>query len=367
MMNLPRPLARRLFAGACAAAVLSPTHAAEGFQVRYNLAGTLAGEIFMPRERQGLNMALVLTESEVTGVSGPGGQPLTQTRPAGTLPLPSTPPALFPTFPASTVQVNGSGRDTRLNLLLAYITRERYAGGRIAVGLNLPYVARRTQDTRVTGAAPTLQWAPVVPPATRAAAQAQFNSSYQAALAAQSGSGSGEVSGLGDVELQAGWLHGDERLRTRVGASLVLPTGNFDPGAGPDVSLGNFYTLRPVGQLTWLATPKVALSGRITMGINSRNDDTQVRSGNWMSLESAVGYRTRLGIVGLHAIRLQQLQDDSNNPWGASRLRMTSAGAFVTTQVPLIDTTLTLQYMSTNASENAKHGRFTQLRMSKEF
>lgn len=349
------------------AAVL-PARAAEGFQVRYNFAGTLGGEIFAPPDQQGLVMAVVLTESEITRVTGPDGQALARTVPGGTVPLPApAPAALYPTYAPSTVEVDGSGRDTRWNLLAYYIGRDRYAGGRLAFGLNLPYVARRTQASSATGTTPTLQWSPAVPPATRSATQAQFDSRYQASLASAAGLGSGEVSGLGDIELQAAWLHSAERLRWLAGASLVLPTGDYDPATGPDVSLGRFYTLRPAVQLTWQATPEVALASRLTLGINSRNRDTDVRSGNWASLEAAAGWRTPVGVVGLHGIRMQQVQDDSNNPWGPSRFRMTTVGAFFTTRVPVIEAVLTLQYMAATASENAKHGRFSQLRLSKQF
>jgi hypothetical protein len=72
-------------------------------------------------------------------------------------------------------------------------------------------------------------------------------------------------------------------------------------------------------------------------------------------------------VVGLHSVFVQQYQDDSNNPWGASRFRSLNAGAFFTTKVPVVDAVLTAQYMTTTDSRNAKSGSFTQLRMLKLF
>lgn len=356
--------------GTLAAMVALPARAAEGFQVRYNLAGTLGGEIFAVPDQHGVAASLVLTESEIRKVTGPGGQPLVRTVPGGAVALPPpAPAAAYPTYGPSPVTVDVTARESRWNLLLAHISRERHAGGRVALGLNLPYVGRRSQAGLVAGATPALQWNPLVPVAdsSRQATEAQFDGAYQTALAQQAATANGAASGFGDLELQAAWIRADPRLRLAAGASLVLPTGAYDPAATPDTSLGKFYTLRPVTQVTWRPVPDVALASRLTVGINSRNRDTQVRSGNWLSLEAAAGYRLRLAVVGLHALRVQQVQDDSGNPWGASRLRTTNAGVFATTRLPGLDTAMTLQYMASIDSQNSQHGRFLQLRLSHMF
>jgi hypothetical protein len=76
---------------------------------------------------------------------------------------------------------------------------------------------------------------------------------------------------------------------------------------------------------------------------------------------------TPIGVIGLHALRVQQYQDDDNNPIGPSRFRSTNAGAFFTTRLPGLDAVMTLQYIDTTASRYAKHGSFTQLRLIKLF
>lgn len=353
----------------CAASLLSATaYAAEGFQVRYNLAGTLGGEMFAAPDHSGWIGGLVYSDARVRKVTGDNGEPLTQALPGGTLPLPApTPPALYPTYGASSAQADVRGRLQQLNLLLAYVTEERCGAGRLAFALNLPYAVRKTQDTTLSAPTPALSFAPALPGPARAAAAAQFNTQFQGALTAAGAADSGEVSGLGDIELQAGWLHTREGLRVLAAASLVLPTGSYDSARGPDVSLGSFYTLRPALQVTWLPAANLSLSGRLTAGFSTRNQDTQVRGGNWLGLEAAAGLRTAYGIFGLQTLHVQQIQDDSGNPQGASRLRATHAGAFYTVRVPAIDAALTVQYMGALQTRNARHGEYLQLRLSRAF
>lgn len=261
---------------------------------------------------------------------------------------------------------DGTGTFKLWNLVFGYITTDQYAGGRIAFGAIVPYGVKQ-QSFSATAPTPTLQWNPSVPLSTQAAAQSQFGSNYQARLAGQAASETGTVSGIGDVELQAGWLYVTERWRVLAGASLVLPTGRYDASSGPDIGYGNFYTFRPAIQVGYLPTPDIALAGKLTFGFNTKNRDSQVRSGNWASLETATAYKTDIGVFGLHTVYVQQFQDDSNNPWGASRYRTVNAGGFFTTKIPAIDAAVTLQYMKTVDSRNAKAGSFTQIRITKVF
>jgi hypothetical protein len=156
-----------------------------------------------------------------------------------------------------------------------------------------------------------------------------------------------------------------EKWRVLAGTSLVLPTGKYGADPKPDTGTGNFRTLRPALQLTYLPASRVALGAKLSLGINSRNRDNQLRSGNWFGVELAAGYKTPVGVVCVHALRVQQYQDDQGNPFGPSRFRSTNAGAFFTAVVPGLDAVLTLQYIDTVSSRHAKHGSFTQLRLIK--
>lgn len=340
--------------------------ASENFQLRYNLAGGLGGELFAPREQVGWAGALAVTSLENHRVTGDDGQALTRVIPGGTVPLPNTPPALLPVYGASVAQISGTGTQTLANLGLAYVTRETYAGGRVALLLNVPF-STKTQRFDIAATPPALNWHPDVPAAVRTAVTAGFNRQFQAELGKQAGDSSGQVTGVGDAEVQAGWLYVEDRLRVLAGASVVLPTGKYSAAAGPDIGYGDYYTLRPAVQATWLPVTDVAVSGKVTWAVNTRNRDTQVRSGNWAGLELASGYKTALGVLGLHALRVQQYQADSGNLWGGSKLRSTNAGVFFTTRLEPVNAAVTVQYMASTASRNARHGHFAQVRMMQFF
>lgn len=360
--HTPAALAAALIGTLCHTA-----NAGEGFQVRYNIAGSLGGEVFAPPERTGFAAGVAATYIDVKQVTGNDGNLVTKTVPGGTVPLPApTPSALYPTYGEQQAVVDATGTLKQWNLGLGYITEQRFGEGRIALGANVPYGVKQS-NFRATATTPALQWNPAVPAATQAAVAAQFGSAYQAGLAAQAASETGQVSGIGDVELQAGWLYVADQLRVLAGGSLVLPTGRYSALAGPDIGQGNFYTFRPSVQVGYLPTPDIALAVKMTLGFNTRNHDNDLRSGHWAGLEGALAYKTVIGVIGVHTVYVQQFQDDSNNPWGASRFRSLNAGAFFTTKVPGIDAALTLQYMKTTDSRNAKAGDFTQLRIVQVF
>jgi hypothetical protein len=342
-------------------------NAAEGFEPRYNLAGSLGGEMFAPAAQAGWAGGIAATHISIGKVTGNDGKRLQMDAPGGTVPLPApVPSALYPSYRGNAATIDGTGTMTRLDMALVHVTPEHFAGGRLLFGFDLPF-ARKTQSVAVNGATPAVNWSPAFPPAARGAVEAQFGALYQDSLAAQGTSQSGEISGIGDAELLAGWQYVSDQLRVLSGASLILPTGKYSAASGPDIGAGNFYTLRPSIQVAYLPTPEVGLAGKLSVGLNSRNKDNDLRSGNWVGLEAAAGYKTAVGVLGLHAVHVQQYQDDDNNPLGASRFRSTNAGAFFTTIVPGIDAPLTMQYMTTTASRNAKHGSFTQLRLIKFF
>jgi hypothetical protein len=352
------------FLAACA--TMEPVAASEDFQLRYNLAGSLGGELFAPRDQTGWAGGLAATYMDIDQVTGNDGHGLTRLLPGGTMQLPNVPPPLHPNYGPSVAQITGTGKMKQTNLALGYVTKERFGDGRLVFLLNLPF-SRKIQRFGAAGVAPELSWNPAVRGPARVAAATVFADQYQAALGSQAQEASGQVTGIGDAELQAGWLHIRNKLRVLGGASIVLPSGKYSSSSGPDIGYGNYYTFRPAVQATYLLTPAVAISGKLTWAVNTRNRDNQLRSGNWAGLELAAGYKTPVGVLGVHGLRVQQHQDDSNNPWGSGRLWSTNMGVFFTTKLEAIDAAITAQYMATTDSRNSKHGSFSQLRMIKFF
>lgn len=71
-----------------------------------------------------------------------------------------------------------------------------------------------------------------------------------------------------------------------LGASLAIPTGRYNASPTPDIGTGNFYTLRAAVRVAYLPTPDIALAAKMTLGLNTKNLDNGLHSGNWMGLET---------------------------------------------------------------------------------
>jgi len=114
-------------------------NAAEGFEPRYNLAGSLGGEIFAPPDQTGWAFGVAATHIHVDKVSGADGGTLTQAIPGGSVPLPAPLPAsLAPTYGANTAVVPAYGTMDRYDTAIGYITRDNYGGGRLLFIADLP-------------------------------------------------------------------------------------------------------------------------------------------------------------------------------------------------------------------------------------
>lgn len=339
-----------------------PARSAEDFQVRYNLAGSLGGEMFAPPDKSGLAVGLAATRVSVDKVSGSDGEDIRTTLPGGVVSVSGVDIA---SYNANESVVKATGTFNLYNLGVGYVSTERFGGGRLGFVLNVPY-GRKDQRVRAETSVPSLSPVSPVPQVPQGVSDA-FAANYMNQVNATAAAQSGEVDGIGDTEVMAGWLLNTDQWRVLLGSSMVLPTGRYQSTDGPDIGHGNFYTFRPAAQVAWLPRPDVSLAGKVTFGINTRNQDSRVRSGNWVGLEAAIAVMTPLGPVGVHGIHVQQVQDDSRNPIGDARFRSNNVGVFFTTMLPTVDVVMTLQTMRTFDSRYARHGSFQQVRLLKLF
>jgi hypothetical protein len=369
---------RHLLGAALACPLIAPpAHASDGFRVRYPLSGTLGGEIVAPADKPGWFGSLVVTQMEVDKITDDSGharmQPVSG---AFATPQPVAGAVRTATF-SGTVAFDARQSQTMVNLLVGYLTEQTFGGGRLSFMVNVPTTTRLDRRLTLSGATPTLSplspplTSPPLPPGTaamaQAAAQAGFASAYQANLAAQSAAGSGVVDGVGDVEVTGAWVLQQQNLRLAAGATLALPTGDYDAASSLNVGFGNCYTLRPHVTVAYSPSDTWTLGARASLGFNTRNDDNQVRSGNFGALDLAAAWRSPIGVVGPHVLHVQQVQDDSGGPFGANRFSATGAGAFFTTRIAALDAALNASYLKMVRSQNALSGSFVQLRLSKAF
>jgi len=367
-------------------ATASEALAAEGFKLRFPVSGTLGGEIVAPMPNDGWFGSMVVTDINVTGVSGGDGNVLQLTN-AGT--FAPTAADLAPAVAAGkltqaaanaliaspatysgTVDTSIKMHQTITNLLIGNVLGKDINGGKLVLTVNIPYAATYSSDVKLTGTSPALTPA-YQPPALNAAANSIFSTGYQSKLAAQSSAATVTMSGLGDIEASLLWEKSMDELKVVAGVTLAMPTGDYKYTPGtlkPNIGFGNYYTLRTGLGVAYTASESMTVGARASLGFNSQNMDSYVRSGDYYGIDLAAAFRTPVGVVGPHLTMLRQYTDDTGGALGASRLSITGVGFFYTVPIVALGKAgLNIAYMKTTDTKNSLMGDFVQARLTKAF
>jgi len=338
--------------------------AAEDFKLRFPMAGNLGSEIGAALSEPGWYGSTAITAAKIDKVTGSDGKPLVavETKTITTNPTTGAPLPVAVNY-TSQVAMDLRQTQTQASMVMAYMTEPDYAGGRLISTFTLPYMFRQERDVRLTGPVPTVSGPS---PYVNGLVQSNLNSSYDAGLAARAGNTSGVVQGWGDAEIAGSWVYRQADGLLVTGLTLALPTGKYSPlGSTPNIGFGNFYTLRTGLALSYNATPDWRLGAKVSLGFNTRNKDTNVRSGNFGGVDLAALYRTSFGSLGPHLLYVQQYQSDSIDKYG--KFQDTSAGALFTALIKPLDASFNVSYMKTITSANALAGSFLRVRVSKGF
>jgi hypothetical protein len=121
----------------------------------------------------------------------------------------------------------------------------------------------------------------------------------------------GTDTGLADLSFAPvllGW-HG-KALHQTAGVETFLPTGTYDKNQ--PVNTGrNYYQVAPFYAVTWLPGEHWEASAKLRYGINSKNDATDYRSGDELTLEFSGGYRFSQALsFGINGYLYRQTTDD---------------------------------------------------------
>lgn len=354
--------------------VSSMGYAAEGFKVRFPLSGSLGGEMVAPIT-PGVFGSVVVTSIDIDKITGNDGNSMTGVK-AGTFAT-GLAPGLGTMHYSGIVNLGFNQKQELYNLYLGYTTPQTYADGHLTFAINIPYAAIDRKAVG-TGTSPTLYTAGGTNINTLGAGpiavQNGFNTAYQSGLTALGASASGQVTGLGDVEITGLWSRQTEKTKLALGVTLVAPTGDYDAASTAiNVGYGKFYTLRTGAAMAYKAAENLTLGGKVSLAFNSKNTANNWRSGDFYAIDLAAAYRTPIGVVGPHFIHVQQYKDDvgsisiTGGTLGSNRFSSTGAGVFFTTLIPGLNAGLNLSYMKTLESKNSLSGSFIQARLSKVF
>ncbi|MEI7570438.1 MAG: transporter [Alcaligenaceae bacterium] len=372
-------LARSACVGTALFAIAGHAYAADGSKLRFPLSGSLGGEIAAKQLTPGLYGSVVVTQIEVDKVTGDDGNALELVQAKAFSQAVTSPPSPIPMTVSSsfsgsaTVSVKQS--QTVSNILLGYLTETEYAGGRLNLLVNIPYMSLN-RTFSLAGDTPKLAPLSSSVPGPQAAAvaaglqtniQGQFALKYQAELAANSTAASGSAADLGDMEVTGAWVRQTDDMKIIVGATLAMPTAKYDKNSVLNTGFGNYYTLRPGVAVSGRASEDLTLGAKVSLGLNSPNNDNGIRTGNFFGLDLAAAYLTPVGVFGPHVMYVSQYEDDQGGTFGGNRFNATGAGVFYTTLIRPINAGLNFSYMQMLNSRNALSGSFLQIRLTKAF
>lgn len=364
-----------------AALAANSSLAAESSKFRQSAVGLFGGEIAASGENPGFFGTASLAAADIYKVVDGNGNPITL--PGRTVPLATGTPT-GGAIPNGTYSLNvGAGtidfsqKQTQLNLAGGYVTAGTYGGGHLVLAVNVPLIkAKRTFVARqplgtVSPTPPGATPAPLLG-AINAVANAT-NNAVQAGVAANATTQNLEVDGLGDTELVMAWSMQSNRLKVVAGVSVWLPTGDYDKARGPNPGFGDFYTVRTGVAMTYSLNPKhtdaawdagVTVAGRVALGSNSSNKETNYKSGNFVYFEGAIVKVMGDFAIGANLLGLQQISDDTGAgvAAGTGRYKNFGGGPFVSYKLPGKDAGFNLHYSENFGSRNAIVARTVQLR-----
>lgn len=351
--------------------------AAETYKFRQAPVGAFGGEIAAPADNPGFFGTASLAQIQITQINDANGNSLT---PPAIAPIQLNPALPYKVaFPTGTLAIKQD--QTQLNLVGGYLTESTYGDGRVAFAINVPFIQQK-RTYLVTQPAGVLTPAATTPPLSAAvvgqlnAGVAAANAQVQARIAVASATQNLETSGVGDAELSTVWIRHVDRLKVAAGVSLFAPTGSYDKNRGPNPGFGNFYTLRPGIAATYNLNPKhsdsawdagVTIAGRVSYGINTRNKDTDYKSGNFIYAEGGIVKVTGDWAYGLNVLTIKQISDDTGTgvPAGGNRYKTNGVGPFVSFKLPGKDAGFNLQYSESLGGRNAVAIKGLQLRFVK--
>ena len=354
----------------------STAFAADGFKLRYPLQGSLGGEIAAPLNQPGWFSSLAVVHIDIDKLSGEDGNHRRLSN-SGVIKNPATGAQIGKFDSSATVSLKQ--QQTNAAFILGYAFEDLVGGGRIVASAQLPYTTQLNRSLTTDNFSFATTPTPPVPsiPATVAT---QVEQGVKGTLAAFSKNNTAKVSGQGDAELSAGWTYAKDNIKVAAGLALALPTGDYDAAvgqtvAGANIGFGNYYTLRPGIALAFSPSSDWTVGARASYGLNTRNKDNDIKTGNYVGVDVAAVYKTPIGVIGPHLMYVDQVTDDtygdkssaSSKLLGANRLNIQGAGVVFTTLIPVIDAGLTLSYMTTMESKNSLSGSFTMVRLTKKF
>ena len=120
--------------------------------------------------------------------------------------------------------------------------------------------------------------------------------------------------GLGDFVFAPLLAWHDRSHNWAIALESVVPTGEYDKKNGKPIiaNIGkNYYTIRPVFAYSYIQPDGWDISTKASYSVNTKNEDTDYKSGDYIALDYNVGYKVSPVLtVGMSGYALKQLSSD---------------------------------------------------------
>ena len=197
---------------------------------------------------------------------------------------------------------------------LSYMSSTTFLGATVGATALLPLVDKSSMAS-VTGVSTTLGGTilPGIPAPTQAFLVNSVNTSAAQTGAFLTNANSNRTFYAGDLEVSPILRWAGEATQTLFVLTAVLPTGDYDPTRAANPGAGDFYTIRPAVQFSYIGDGW-DVGTRVAYSYNTRNKLTKYKTGsyvNWdLALMKSVSESTRLGVSGY---MIDQLTVDESN------------------------------------------------------
>lgn len=239
---------------------------------------------------------------------------------------------------------------------ITYITERIVADGRLGFSATLP-VVHQTTDVTLSATLP-------------AGLPAQQAAMVNALLAQQSAAQSGSHTGLADAELAAFVDWAQDESRIVAGVALNAPTGDYDKDRVVNTGAGKYWTFKPLLVASRVWENGLSAGLRATYSFNTKNTETDVRSGQYLHLDWSGLYRANdRWSFGLQGYVLKQFTKDSGP--GVSdtgdKVQAYSAGPVVAYIAESGNWALDFKLMQEFSVRNRPEGQLAWLRLNVRF
>jgi len=168
---------------------------------------------------------------------------------------------------------------------LSFMSSKTLFGATIGGTIMLPLIEKRAGAV-VKGVTTTID-APGLPPALLAGLQQVFDAQAPGQANEIAGANSNNAYGFGDLEISPILRWSTDNSQVLFITTLVTPTGGYEADRAANPSAGNFYTLRPAIQYSYIGDGW-DLGSRFAYSWNTRNKDTGYRTGQYLNIDAVL-------------------------------------------------------------------------------